>query len=211
MEPCIAIFTKKWAYNHICAILYGQIPIVPVFQVEDYLDQCLNSIENQSIENIEIICSYTTSTDKSLAILKEHTKKDNRVKIVYRDDGGLGGARNYGLKFAKGEYVLFVDSDDWLESNMCEVLWNLAIKNRLSSKRSSFFLIKPIWYSLFHAVTGAFSQTISFSDKRFFYVYGMRRKYLDAVRKCINKTDYVEFIKIITKKSKAAIKKIYSP
>ena len=49
--------------------------IVPVFQVEDYLDQCLNSIENQSIENIEIICSYTTSTDKSLAILKEHTKK----------------------------------------------------------------------------------------------------------------------------------------
>ena len=100
--------------------------IIPVFKVEPYLSQCLNSILAQTIDNIEIICSYTESPDYSLGILKEYAKKDKRIHIVYRDDGGLGGARNYGLTFASGKYVLFIDSDDWIAHDACEKLFHIA-------------------------------------------------------------------------------------
>ena len=81
--------------------------IIPVFNTEEYLDQCLKSVSNQTLKDIEIICVYTDSKDKSLEIINNWQKIDNRIKIIKRNDGGLGGARNEGLKYAKGEYIAF--------------------------------------------------------------------------------------------------------
>lgn len=105
--------------------------IVPVFNVEQYITQCLNSIVNQLFVNIEIICVYTESTDESWSVLNQFSQKDSRIKIVCRNDGGLGGARNYGLQYAVGEYVVFVDSDDWIDNHMLSDMYHTAKNNNL--------------------------------------------------------------------------------
>lgn len=100
--------------------------IVPVYNTEPYLEQCLDSIINQTLEDIEIICVNDGSTDNSLSILEEYASKDNRIKIINQENEGQGFARNNGLKSVNGEYVLFVDSDDWIELNTCEALYKKA-------------------------------------------------------------------------------------
>ncbi|GHV18271.1 hypothetical protein FACS18949_11690 [Clostridia bacterium] len=102
--------------------------IIPVLKVEPYLEQCLDSVLQQTMGNFEVICSYTKSPDKSLNILTEYSKKDDRIKIVFRDDGGLGGARNYGLTFARGQYVFFLDSDDWIAPDALHRLTETATR-----------------------------------------------------------------------------------
>ena len=104
--------------------------IIPVFNTEEYLDQCLKSVSNQTLKDIEIICVYTDSKDKSLEIINNWQKIDNRIKIIKRNDGGLGGARNEGLKYAKGEYIAFLDSDDWVDVEAYEKLLATAEKTR---------------------------------------------------------------------------------
>lgn len=103
--------------------------IVPTYKVEKYLSQCLDSICSQTLREIEIICVYTDSPDSSLAILEKYAQKDARVQIIRRDDGGLGGARNYGMSVAKGEYIACVDSDDWIAVDMLEGMYAVAKKN----------------------------------------------------------------------------------
>ena len=78
--------------------------IVPVYNVEKYLKDCLDSVVNQTLEDIEIICVNDGSTDNSLAILEEYAEKDSRIKIITQENKGLGGARNTGLYHANGEY-----------------------------------------------------------------------------------------------------------
>jgi glycosyltransferase involved in cell wall biosynthesis len=102
---------------------------VPVFKTERYLAQCLDSVLGQTLDDIEVICSYTASPDESLNILRKYAENDSRLRIVYRNDGGLGGARNYGLNFASGKYVFFVDSDDWIVPNALEHLTEIAEQN----------------------------------------------------------------------------------
>ena len=89
--------------------------IVPVYNVEKYLSKCLESIINQTYQNLEIICVDEGSTDSSPKILEEYAKKDTRIKIITRQNGGLSAARNTGLKNATGEFISFVDSDDWID------------------------------------------------------------------------------------------------
>lgn len=96
--------------------------IIPVYNVELYLKDCLDSFLNQSFADWEAICVNDGSTDSSAAILEEYAEKDSRFKIISQPNGGLSAARNTGLKAVKGEYVLFLDSDDWLELNALEVL-----------------------------------------------------------------------------------------
>lgn len=96
--------------------------IVPVYNVEKYLRQCLESLINQTYKNIEIICINDGSTDKSSEILVEFTQKDSRVKIITQEKSGVSTARNSGLKIASGDYIMFVDSDDWTEIDACEKL-----------------------------------------------------------------------------------------
>ena len=96
--------------------------IIPVYNVESYLRQCLDSVLTQSFDDWEAICVNDGSTDGSAAILEEYSTKDNRFKVLTQSNAGLSAARNTGLKEAQGEYVLFLDSDDWLEPNTLQTL-----------------------------------------------------------------------------------------
>jgi len=97
--------------------------IVPVYNVEKYLGECLDSIINQTFHDIEIICVNDGSTDNSRKILEEYQKKDERIKIVDKKNGGLSSARNAGLKVAAGKYISFIDSDDWADVTMLDKLY----------------------------------------------------------------------------------------
>ena len=105
--------------------------IVPVYNVQDYLSECIESIINQTLKEIEIILVNDGSTDNSLEICKYYSKKDNRIYVIDKKNGGQSSARNRGLNIAKGEYILFVDSDDYIINTACEILYTNAIKNEL--------------------------------------------------------------------------------
>lgn len=100
--------------------------IIPVYNVEKYLAQCLDSVINQTLRDIEIICVNDGSTDGSLEILKQYAARDNRIKIINQSNQGLSCSRNNALKIATGEYVLFVDSDDWIDLNTCTELYEYS-------------------------------------------------------------------------------------
>lgn len=99
--------------------------IVPVFDTSSFLRECLDSLINQSFKDFEIICVNDCSTDNSLEILQEYAEKDSRIKIInHEHNKGLSAARNSGINEAKGKYVAFVDSDDWVDLNFFEKLYN---------------------------------------------------------------------------------------
>ena len=96
--------------------------IIPVFNVESYLRDCLDSVLNQTCADWEAICVNDGSTDNSAEILTEYALKDGRINIITQSNGGLSAARNAGMRAAKGNYILFLDSDDWLEENTLQTL-----------------------------------------------------------------------------------------
>ena len=96
--------------------------IVPIYNVEKYLKRCIESLINQTFEDIEIIALNNGSTDKSLDILNYYAYKDKRIRVINNKNIGVSKSRNIGIKEAKGEYIVFVDSDDWIDSNMIEIL-----------------------------------------------------------------------------------------
>ena len=102
--------------------------IVPVYNVEKYLSQCLDSILNQTFKDFECICVNDGSTDNSLSVLQEYANKDNRIKIINQQNKGLSGARNSALKIINGKYITFIDSDDFVSSDYLEKLTNIAEK-----------------------------------------------------------------------------------
>lgn len=101
--------------------------IVPVYKVEQYLDQCVESIVSQSYPYLEIILVDDGSPDQCPAICDKWAERDGRIKVIHKKNGGLSDARNNGLRESQGEYVIFVDSDDWIERNMVEKLLEIAI------------------------------------------------------------------------------------
>ncbi len=103
--------------------------IIPVYNVEDYLEKCLDSIIYQTLEDMEIICINDESTDSSLEILNEYAKRDSRIIIKSQENQGLSGARNHGIRVATGEYYYFIDSDDWIELDALEKLYDHAKRN----------------------------------------------------------------------------------
>ncbi|KAF5078554.1 Undecaprenyl-phosphate 4-deoxy-4-formamido-L-arabinose transferase [anaerobic digester metagenome] len=100
--------------------------VIPVYNVEEYLKKCLNSVVNQTLSEIEVICVDDGSTDNSLQILEEYAEKDDRIRVISKENGGIASARNKGMEYATGEYIGFVDSDDWIELNMYEKLYENA-------------------------------------------------------------------------------------
>lgn len=94
--------------------------IVPVYNVEKYLPQCLESILNQTLQDIEIICIDDSSTDGSLAVLQDYAQRDNRIIVLQQPNAGAGIARNTGMHIARGEYLAILDSDDFFELDMLE-------------------------------------------------------------------------------------------
>ena len=87
--------------------------IIPIYNVEKYLSECLESIINQSYKNLEIICVNDGSTDKSLIIIKEYEKKDKRIKVISHNNKGISATKNEGLKIATGDYITFIAPDDF--------------------------------------------------------------------------------------------------
>jgi glycosyltransferase involved in cell wall biosynthesis len=94
--------------------------IVPIFKVEKYLPKCIESIQNQTYKNIEIILVDDGSPDSCGEICESYSKKDPRIKVIHKVNGGLSDARNAGLNVANGDYVLFLDSDDYIDEQTCE-------------------------------------------------------------------------------------------
>ncbi len=104
--------------------------IVPIYNVENYLKECVDSLLVQSYDNLEILLIDDGSKDKCPTICDEYAQKDNRIKVVHKTNGGLSDARNEGLRRATGEYIGFVDSDDWIEPNMYSLLMEGIIKDQ---------------------------------------------------------------------------------
>lgn len=104
--------------------------IVPVFRVEKYINRCVDSILAQSYKNLEIILVDDGSDDACPLICDEYMKKDKRVKVVHKNNGGLSSARNAGLAIATGDFIGFVDSDDWIHPDMYAILHKTLVKNK---------------------------------------------------------------------------------
>lgn len=104
--------------------------IVPMYKVEKYIERCLDSLINQTFQDIEIICVDDGSPDKSGEIAEQYAARDPRVLVIHKKNAGLGMARNTGLEYAKGKFVMFVDSDDFLSFNLVEELVDAAVKNQ---------------------------------------------------------------------------------
>ncbi len=104
--------------------------VVPIYNVERYLHRCLDSLLSQSLREIEIIAVNDGSTDNSLEILKEYTEKDKRIVLIDKENGGVFSARNEGLLATKGQYIGFVDPDDWIDKEMYEQMYETAIQEK---------------------------------------------------------------------------------
>lgn len=105
--------------------------IIPVYNVEQYLKECLDSVINQTLKDIEIICINDGSTDGSLKILEKYESLDDRIVVFSQENSGLSATRNKGMQLSSGEYVYFMDSDDYLELNALEELYNLSDEKNL--------------------------------------------------------------------------------
>lgn len=113
--------------------------VVLVYNVEKYLEQCLDSIVNQTLKDIEIICVDDGSTDKSGEILDKYVTEDDRVKVIHKKNSGYGNSMNIGFDAAQGEYIGIIESDDYAELNMFESLYECAVENNLDVVKSEYF------------------------------------------------------------------------
>ena len=101
--------------------------IVPVYKVEPYLNKCIESIVNQTYKNLEIILVDDGSPDNCPAICDSWAEKDSRIKVIHKENGGLSDARNAGMVHATGEYIAFVDSDDYIDPEMYQSLYGVMV------------------------------------------------------------------------------------
>ena len=123
--------------------------IVPVYNVERYLEKCVNSIINQTYKNLEIILVDDGATDSSGNMCDELAKSDNRIKVYHKENGGLSDARNYGVERATGDYIGFVDSDDYIDSEMYEKLYEAIKRENADVAECSLKVIYPGKIELF--------------------------------------------------------------
>lgn len=115
--------------------------IVPIYNVEKYLPQCIESVQKQTLKDIEIILVDDGSPDNSGKIADEYAKNDDRIKVIHQENKWLGGARNSGLKICTGEYISCLDADDYITSDFCEKLYNFSQKENLDIVFFPFFLV----------------------------------------------------------------------
>ena len=112
--------------------------IVPVYNTEKYLSRCLDSIAHQTLQDIEIICVDDGSTDSSLSILQSYARRDQRIRIIKKKNGGLVSARKAGVQEVSGTYIGYVDSDDWIEPDMYEKLYGYAVRDQADMVSSGY-------------------------------------------------------------------------
>ena len=155
--------------------------IVPVYNIKKYLNKCIDSLLQQTLKTIEIILIDDGSTDNSGSICDEYAKRDNRIVVIHQENKGASYARNVGLKMAKGEWVTFVDSDDWVEENLYEIAmkelkenqpdififnyYNNYPKKQLENKNNSFNIAKEVlqiaYEKMKNNVTPKFTKNLS--------------------------------------------------
>lgn len=126
--PSIKLFYLLQYAGEIIMNLLKVSVIIPIYNTEIYLKQCLDSVINQTFKDFECICINDGSTDNSLSILKEYISKDTRFKLIDKKNEGVSVARNTGIQNASAKYILFVDSDDWITKNHIEVLYDTIEK-----------------------------------------------------------------------------------
>lgn len=114
--------------------------IIPVYGVEKYIAQCLESVIKQTYKNLEILVINDGTKDNSALIAKLYSEKDARIKVYDFPNGGLSVARNRGLEIAKGDYIAYLDSDDWIDSKMYETLLNTIIENGADMVKCGFYI-----------------------------------------------------------------------
>lgn len=130
--------------------------IIPVYNVEKYLKECLDTILNQTFSDFEVICVNDGSTDNSLIILEEYAKNDKRFKIISQENQGQGVAKNKGIDLAKGDYILFVDPDDWIELNTFEIMYKKFLETDVDVIQFDYNL---------HYETGKYCDTKAYKKK----------------------------------------------
>ena len=113
--------------------------IIPVFNVEHYLSKCVDSVLSQSYKDMEIILVDDGSTDNCSSICDKYTKKDNRIIVIHKQNGGLSDARNVGMKIAHGEWSFFLDADDWIVQNALEILYRFASEKDCDIVQGNFY------------------------------------------------------------------------
>ena len=122
--------------------------IIPIYKVEEYLDRCVRSVVNQTYKKIEIILVDDGSPDNCPQLCDEWAIRDNRIIVIHKENGGLSSARNAGIKEARGEYILFVDSDDYIDQNTCEKLIKYAEGVDLVVGEATIYEDKKIIHSI---------------------------------------------------------------
>lgn len=115
--------------------------IVPIYKVEKYVEKCIETIINQTYKNLEIILVDDGSPDNCPQICDEYAKKDSRIIVIHQKNGGLSNARNSGLNIAKGEFIGFVDGDDYIANDMYETLYNAIIDNDAQMSICNFYIV----------------------------------------------------------------------
>ena len=127
--------------------------IVPVYKVEKYLHECINSILEQTFKEFELILIDDGSPDNSGKICDEYAQKDKRIKVIHKKNGGPSSARNMGIKISKGEYIGFVDSDDTIEIDMYEKMYNIGVKRNAEIVVSGYVELNSFTGSIQQALT----------------------------------------------------------
>ena len=115
--------------------------IIPVYNVEKYIEKCIYSVINQTYKNIEIILVDDGSTDISGKICDDFEKKDYRIKVIHKKNGGLSDARNVGIDVSTGKYIVFIDSDDYVDKKHIEYLYNMITKNNADISICQFNIV----------------------------------------------------------------------
>lgn len=132
--PFISVIVNFYFFMPLISI------IVPVYNVENYLSHCLDSVLSQTFRDIEVLLIDDGSTDNSGKICDQYASKDTRIRVFHKEKGGVSSARNMGLDMAIGEWITFVDADDWIDINMYEMLYNEALKSQSDIVLCDFYL-----------------------------------------------------------------------
>lgn len=161
--------------------------IIPVYNSEEYIEECLNSILRQTLNDIEIICINDGSTDKSVDILQRFCNIDSRINIIDQENQGAGASRNHGMEVAKGEYLSFLDADDYYEPDMLERAYENASKNN-----ADICIFNGDYFS---------SEDKTFKHKK----HWLNKQYIENTEGCINR----ENEKLLLCTNAAAWNKVY--
>ena len=159
--------------------------IVPVYNAEDYIEKCLDSLINQSLKDIEIIVVDDGSTDDTYKVVSKYKEK---IKLIKQKNGGVASARNKGLSVAEGEYIAFVDSDDWVELDMFSKLYNKAIENDYDAVECNFKYVDD--NEEWHGVIDVDTDVVSIDDKKKYFI-----KMFPVIWNKIYKRDKIKNIK----------------